>query len=35
MLKKIRFQPFVAASGILEVKVPVVDDAFLSHEQKI
>ena len=30
-----RYQPFVAVSGSLGGKVPVVDDVFSSHEQKI
>ena len=29
------YQPFVAASGNLGVKVPVVDNVLLSHEQEI
>ena len=30
-----RYQNFVAVSGILGSKVPVVDDVLLSHEQQI
>ena len=30
-----RYQIFVAVSGILEGKVPVVDDVLSSHEQEI
>ena len=30
-----RYQPFVAVSGNLEGKVPVVDDVMSSHEQEI
>ena len=30
-----RYQPFVAVSGNLAGKVPVVDDVLLSHEQEI
>ena len=30
-----RYQPFVAVSGILGGKVPVVDDVLSSHEQEI
>ena len=33
--KKIRYQPYVAVSGNLGGKVPVVDDVLSSHEQQI
>ena len=32
---KFRYQPFVAVSGNLGGKVPIVDDVFSSHEQEI
>ena len=35
MLSNFRYQPFVAVSGNLGGKVPVVDDVLLSHEQEI
>ena len=35
MSSNFRYQPFVAASGNLGEKVPVVDDVSSSHEQKI
>ena len=34
-LKIFRYQPFVAVSANLGVKVPVVDDVLSSHEQEI
>ena len=33
-LNNIRYQPFVAVSGIPGVKVPVVDNVLSSHEQE-
>ena len=33
--KIFRYQPFVAVSGILGGKVPIVDDVMSSHEQEI
>ena len=33
--KIFRYQPFVAMSGNLGVKVPIVDDVLSSHEQEI
>ena len=30
-----RYQPFVAVSGNLQGKVPIVDDVLSSHEQEI
>ena len=33
--KIFRYQPFVAASGIIGGKVPIVDDVLSSHEQEI
>ena len=35
MSSKFRYQPFVAVSGNLGGKVPVVDDVLSSHEQEI
>ena len=35
MSSNFRYQPFVAVSGNLGGKVPVVDDVLLSHEQEI
>ena len=35
MSSNFQYQPFVAVSGNLGGKVPVVDDVFSSHEQKI
>ena len=35
MSSNFRYQPFVAVSGNLGRKVPVVDDVFSSHEQEI
>ena len=35
MLVNFRYQPFVAVSGNLGGKVPVVDDVLSSHEQEI
>ena len=35
MSSNFRYQPFVAISGNLGGKVPVVDDVLLSHEQEI
>ena len=35
MSSNFRYQPFVAVSGNLEGKVPVVDDVLSSHEQEI
>ena len=35
MSRNFRYQPFVAVSGNLGGKVPVVDDVLLSHEQEI
>ena len=35
MSSKFRYQPFVAVSGNLGGKVPVVDDVLSSHEQAI
>ena len=35
MSSNFRYQPFVAVSGNLGGKVPVVDDVLSSHEQKI
>ena len=34
-LNKFRYQPFVAVSGNLGVKVAVVDDVLSSHEQEV
>ena len=34
-LNNFRYQPFVAVSGNLGVKVPVMDDVLSSHEQEI
>ena len=33
-LNNFRYQPFVAVSGNPGVKVPVVDDVLISHEQE-
>ena len=33
-LNYIRYEPFVAVSGDLGVKVPIVDDVLSSHEQE-
>ena len=35
MSSNFRYQPFVAVSGNLGVKIPVVDDVLSSHEQEI
>ena len=35
MSSNFRYQPFVAVSGNLRGKVPVVDDVSSSHEQEI
>ena len=35
MSSNFRYQPFVAVSGNLGEKVPVVDDVLFSHEQEI
>ena len=35
MSNNFRYQPFVAVSGNLGEKVPVVDDVLSSHEQEI
>ena len=35
MSSNFRYQPFVAVSGSLGVKVPVVDDVLSCHEQEL
>ena len=35
MSSNFRYQPFVAVSGSLRGKIPVVDDVLSSHEQEI